>query len=208
MVHEATLSGPALVQGLLERIEHEAGVSGARHPPADDATRIGVDHEGAIDESGPGCDIGEIADPQRVRPRRLELPIDPIERARDSLVTGCGLERLAPDSALQAHGSHQARHRAAGDRDLLPVELAPDLAHAIDAEVRLEHAPDLGLQGRIALGAARQLLRVGSSRDMGVIRRRGDRQDPADRLDPVGVPMLVDEGDHDLNRRSSSAIAK
>ena len=43
---------------------------------------------------------------------------------------------------------------------------------------------------------------------MGVIRRRGDRQHPADRLDPVDGAVLVDEGDHGLDRRSSSAWAK
>jgi hypothetical protein len=41
-----------------------------------------------------------------------------------------------------------------------------------------------------------------------VIRRGGDRQDLADRLDPVDIPMIVDEGDHGFHRRSSSAWAK
>jgi hypothetical protein len=41
-----------------------------------------------------------------------------------------------------------------------------------------------------------------------VVGRRGDRQHPADRLDPVGLPMIVDEGDHVRDRRSSSAKAK
>jgi hypothetical protein len=41
-----------------------------------------------------------------------------------------------------------------------------------------------------------------------MIRRRGDRQDPADRLDPVDGAMLVDEIDPGLNRPSSSAWAK
>jgi hypothetical protein len=36
----------------------------------------------------------------------------------------------------------------------------------------------------------------------------GDRQNPADRLDPVSSAMIVDERDHGLDRRSSSAIAK
>src|ERR1700735_2961355 len=43
---------------------------------------------------------------------------------------------------------------------------------------------------------------------MGVIGRQGDRQHPADRLDPVRLAVIVDEGDHGLNRRSSSAWAK
>src|SRR5215211_5843627 len=43
---------------------------------------------------------------------------------------------------------------------------------------------------------------------MGVVGRRGDRQYPADRLDPVGLAVIVDDGDHGFERRSSSAIAK
>jgi hypothetical protein len=37
---------------------------------------------------------------------------------------------------------------------------------------------------------------------------RRDRQDLADRLDPIRLAMIVDERDHGLNRRSSSAWAK
>src|SRR3546814_13733331 len=36
----------------------------------------------------------------------------------------------------------------------------------------------------------------------------GDRQNPADRLDPIIIPMLINETDHRLNGRSSSAWAK
>src|SRR6266481_8310987 len=43
---------------------------------------------------------------------------------------------------------------------------------------------------------------------MGVIGRQGDRQHPADRLDPMRLAVIVNEGDHGLNRRSSSAWAK
>src|SRR5258708_35074879 len=43
---------------------------------------------------------------------------------------------------------------------------------------------------------------------MGVIGRQGIRQLPADRLDPMRLAVIVDEGNHGLNRRSSSAWAK
>src|SRR5258708_39891246 len=43
---------------------------------------------------------------------------------------------------------------------------------------------------------------------MGVISRQGDRNHLADRLDPVRLAVIVNEGDHGLNRRSSSAWAK
>src|SRR5579875_3558935 len=43
---------------------------------------------------------------------------------------------------------------------------------------------------------------------MSIVGRRGDRQYPADRLDPVRLPVLIDEGDHVRDQRSSSAMAK
>jgi hypothetical protein len=208
VVNEAAVHGSTLVQGLLQGIEDEAGMGRARHPPADNAPGIGVDPEGHIDKAHPGRDVGEVADPERIRPQCLELPVDAIERARRGLVADRRPGRLAAHGALQAHGSHQARHGAAGDCDPLSAELPPDLAHAIDPEVLLEHAPDLGFQGLVALGSRRSLPRINPSPNMGVIRRRSDRQDLADRLDPVNVPMMVDEGDHGLDRRSSSAWAK
>jgi hypothetical protein len=41
-----------------------------------------------------------------------------------------------------------------------------------------------------------------------VIGRRGDRQNPADRLDPESITILVDERFHRFSGRSSSAWAK
>jgi hypothetical protein len=43
---------------------------------------------------------------------------------------------------------------------------------------------------------------------MGMVGRRSDPQHPADRLDTVDLALIVDEGDHGFDRRSSSAIAK
>src|SRR3954469_18946526 len=209
MVHEpAALDRPALVQGLLERVEHEAGVSAPRNSPADDAPGVSIDHEGHVDEARPGRDVGEVGDPEHVRARRLELPVDAIEWARRGLVADRGPHRLAPHGPLQAHGPHQARHRAAGDPDSLPAELAPDLPDPVDAEVLREDAPDLDGQGRVASGSGRPLAGISGPSGVGVIGRWGDRQHAADRLDPVDGAMLVDEGDHGLDRRSSSAIAK
>jgi hypothetical protein len=43
---------------------------------------------------------------------------------------------------------------------------------------------------------------------VGVVGVRGDRQLPANRLDPVRPAMIVDEGDPGFHQRSSSATAK
>jgi len=107
---------------------------------------------------------------------------------------------------LQAHAAHQARHRASRDALALPLQLPPHFAHSIDLEVVVEHAPDFPAPN--APNASRSRFGIAPARDMLAIRRRGDRQDLADRLDPVRLPMLVDERGQGLNRRSSSAWAK
>ena len=66
---------------------------------------------------------------------------------------------------------HEAADRASRDVLSLPPELAPHLAHAVDAEVRIEYAPDVGLQDEVAPGPGRQPGRVGAPGD-----RRGLRQ--------------------------------
>jgi hypothetical protein len=43
MDQPAALHRLAFVQRLLQRVEHEAGMRGPAHPPADDAAGIGVD---------------------------------------------------------------------------------------------------------------------------------------------------------------------
>ena len=69
--------------------------------------------------------------------RRIELPIDAIERTRGRGIADRGPDRLSPHDALQAHRAHQARHGAASDRDPVPEKLSPDLPDAVDAEILL-----------------------------------------------------------------------
>ena len=45
-------------------------------------------------------------------------------------------------------------------------------------------------------------------RDMLVVGGWGDRQNPADRPDPVLPSLIVDEPDHHFDRRSSFAIVE
>ena len=110
-------------------------------------------------------------------------------------------QRLAPDRPPKAHIPHQPRHRAASGADALPPQLTPNLTHAIDTKVLLEHAPDLDLQIGVSADPVGQTGGIGSPGEMGAISRRGDRQNPADRLDPVGLTMIVDERNHGLNRK-------
>ncbi len=90
----ATMFRPALVQSLLERIEHEGGMRGAADPPAYDVSGKHVDDEGDIDEALPGRHIGEIADQEAVGARCAAFPVDPVEQARGSLIADRGAQRL------------------------------------------------------------------------------------------------------------------
>ena len=87
-------------------------------------------------------------------------------------------------------------------------QLPPDLVGAVDLHVGLPDALDLRHQDLVALSAGAALCRLAPQRCMAPISRRGDLQYLADRLDPVGIAMLVDEVLQDLSRRSSSAWAK
>ena len=54
---------PAGMQGLLQRVENEAGRLRAADPPADDPSGEDVDHESDVDHAGPGAHVGQVGDP-------------------------------------------------------------------------------------------------------------------------------------------------
>jgi hypothetical protein len=115
------------------------------------------------------------------------------------------LPRATTNCAAQAHVAHQPLDGATGHWDVLANQLPPDLLAAVDGEVFVEDAAHLRSQIVVALRAVWTPLGVTPPTAVLVVRRRGDRQHGADRLDPVGVSMLVDEVDHHRGRRSSSA---
>jgi hypothetical protein len=131
-----------------------------------------------------------------------------IQRARRRLILHRCPDRLATHDALEAEIGHQSRHCAACYGNAFTHHLSPDLAHPIDLEVLGEDPGDLRLQRHIPLRPRRELPRIGPLGGVVVVGRGGDRQNLADRLDPVDRAMIVDEGDHVFDRRSSSAIAK
>ncbi len=65
-----------------------------------------------------------------------------------------------------------------------PGPLSCDLICAIDA-------PDLDHQRRVTASACRQPAGIGVPRGMGVVGRRGNRQHPADRPDPIRLMVII-----------------
>src|SRR5690349_13766878 len=53
-----------LLDGHVQRVEHELGAEMGRHRPADDATTPNVEHDGEVEEPSPGGDVRDIGDPE------------------------------------------------------------------------------------------------------------------------------------------------
>lgn len=109
-------------------------------------------------------------------------------------------DRLASHHAMQPHPAHQALDGAASGWDRFSMQLAPDLAATVNAEVLIPDALDFSAQPAIALDSGRRAVRLGFTGLVLVVRRRGNRQDTADRLNPVRLPVIIDELDHHLPR--------
>ena len=98
-----------------------------------------------------GLHIGQIGDPQPVRCRRPEVPLDQIIGAVLAvIVAGGDLESLAPPGSRQSQVAHQALHAAAGHPDALPVELGPHLVRPVYLEVLGVHPGYLLLEVLVA----------------------------------------------------------
>src|SRR5450759_5186937 len=187
----------------LEGIEGELGPQGARHQPADDLAAEGVDDERRVAEARPGRDVRDVGEPKAVRGRRTEHPLDEIGRTRGQLGWDRRPLRLAPHGAAEAERVHQAADVVAADERALAVEGVPELAGAVDSVVVVVDPADVVAQLRIPDRTGRR-----ETDSRGVVARWGDLQDLADRLDPVGATLGVDEARHLADRRSNSAPKK
>ena len=138
----------------------------------------------------------------------MEDPVHMVKRARRGLVLHRRADRLATNNTVKAEIGHQPLDRAARDIEALPHHLPPDLPRAVDLEVLGEDAFDRRFELQVPLRPRRQLRGISALGDMIVVGRWGDRQHLADRLDPMRLAVIVNERDHRLNGRSSSAWAK
>jgi hypothetical protein len=139
----------------------------------------------------------------------VKLTLDQIRRSCGAFVGyRPDLEGAASNNAAQPQLPHQPLDGAARDGDLFPMQLTPNFLGAVDAKILVPHSANGRSQHVVALGPFASLLGIAPVRLPLVVRRWGNRQDLADWLDPVRAPVLVDEIDHYLGRRSSSACAK
>ncbi len=200
---EVPAGPPAGPDAHLQRVEGKVGAQRAGQLPADHPAGVNVDDEGGVDPAGERPAVGDVGDPELVRSGRGEGAFDQVRaqvrpRSGDR---GAGASR--PGDAPQPGRTHQPLDGAPGYWMALPVELRVDLPSAIDPEIVAMHLLDHRGGRHVRHRPSR-----GRPAAMGVVGARGDLQLSADRLDPVLVPVGVDELDDHRCGRSSSAAKK
>src|SRR6185437_13341510 len=150
-----------------------------------------------------------VRDPELIRPRRLEGAVDQVGGTfKSGLRLGGDSPRAAPHHTSQSHFSHQPLDRTPGHAVALAAQLLPDLPRPIDtAKALLVDASNQDAEFGIALRPRAALRLVLLLRAHAEVRRWGDRQHRADRLDPKAFTMIGDVADHHFGRRSSAAFA-
>ena len=79
MMDEFVLCWLALMNGLFQSIQNKPRTGCAARAPTDNPPGKYVDDESDIDKALTRRDIGEVADPQYVRRRCMELTIHPVQ---------------------------------------------------------------------------------------------------------------------------------
>lgn len=119
-----------------------------------------------------------------------------------------GLQPPTPNHAGKAECAHRSSHRTARHTETVSIGRARDFARAVEPEVLLPDPANLGARFSISARSGRIASRVHLPGLCLVVRRRGNRRQRADRLDPVPGAMSVDKSDQHFFPRSSSARAK
>ncbi len=178
-------AGSSSPDGLFESVEGDIRFQRRRDSPTDDGSREDIRDEGHVDEARPCRDVGDVGDPQLIRPLRLKAPFDEVERSFGAIARGRNdLESSTTSDTRKAHFSHRSLHGASSHRDAFLVERDPDLLRAVDEEVLVIDAENLGLQLFVSQCTSRSKLGLLSSSSVQVVGSWGDGQDPAHRLDP------------------------
>src|SRR6266850_3970914 len=101
--------------------------------PAHDPATPHIEYDGEIQESRGGRDVRDIRDPQSVRRRGLEVPLDEIRSGPRRLVAAGGTEGLAAADPAHVGATHEAGHALAADRHALRGQFRMDPGRSVRA---------------------------------------------------------------------------
>ena len=139
------------MNNLFQRIQDEPGMRRPADAPPDDTAGESVDNESHINKTPPCGHVGEIADPEHVRRRRLELAVHLVQRTGLILVRDGRPVLPAANDAFQPHVRHKSGYGTAGHIEAFSLNLAPDLTNTVDLVVLIPDACDLWPQRHVAL---------------------------------------------------------
>ncbi len=155
--------------------------------------------------------VGEIGEPQPVRCRCGEVPVDQIRGPLGTIIADGGPRPgSTPTHTREAHIPHEPFHGAACHPDTVDVvEVIPHLVGSVGDVVLLvdpsDHRPQFGITHR---PCRRQPGLGGVIRLWGNAKSLGDRLDSPPQQSATAIFVLVDEPDHFFDWRSSSAPKK
>jgi hypothetical protein len=133
MVHQPGLRSPAL-QGHDQGVDAQPGPQVVGHAPADDLAGGQVLDGGQVEPALVGRQVGEVGEPDRVRPLGREAPPEEVRRDREVVPAVGGAGRPAsPPAGGQAHLAHQPRHA--------PARVPPALAAQLGVDPRRARRP-------------------------------------------------------------------
>ena len=147
---------PALRERHVERLEHELRAQVRRHRPADDAAAPRVEHDSEVEEAGPRRDVGDVRDPEPIRPGGREVAIHEIGCGPCLAIAESRVGTLAPAHAGQAQRAHEPGDPLAADVHAERRQLRVDPTLAVGAARPRVDDADLFHERRIGRGARRR----------------------------------------------------
>src|SRR5262245_38484073 len=156
-----------MADGAVEGREREAGVFGGAKAPAEDPAGVPVHDDGEIAPGATDSQIGDVADPHLIRPRRqaIELAVgdarkEPV-KPRDAAIE---LQRAGPEAGLAQEPADAAPahpHARGGERAVDPRSSVRATAAEEDGLHLLEHHRVLASSRARAAAAPRVVARPG-----------------------------------------------
>ncbi len=119
-MHQAREISPGafpLPDGHLQGVQGQVGVQAGGGLPADDPPGVHVGDEGDVDPPGERTHVGDVGDPQLVRPERVDMPFDEVGRALVLWSRARRSGRLGASDTVQTRNPHEAHGRCTGPRD-------------------------------------------------------------------------------------------
>ena len=171
----------------VQGIEHQLLGERGGHRPADDATAEGIEHDGEIEKTRPGRDVGDIGNPQQIGRCCREVALDQVRRLT-AVALDRGGDEPAPAHTGQAGLRHQPRDPLAANTSALGRKLGVNARRAVGAARGGMRSTDLRDQRGVGLGPLRRL-----PLHPRMIAAGGDAQQPAHRGDRIVGLVIAHE---------------